>query len=39
MEVGGLEVELMFNKDVLKLGDNIEYIKKAADTIAMLYIK
>ena len=29
----------MFNKDVLKLGDNIEYIKEAADTIAMLYIK
>ena len=29
----------MFNKDVLKLGDNIEYIKEAIDAIAMLYIK
>ena len=29
----------MFNKDVLKLGDNIKYIKKAVDTIAMLRIK
>ena len=29
----------MFNKDVLKLGDNMEYIKEAVDTIAMLYIK
>ena len=38
-EVGGLEVELIFNKDVLKPGDNIEYIKEAIDTIAMLYIK
>ena len=39
LEVGGLGVELIFNKDVLKLGDNIEYIKEAVDTIAMLYIK
>ena len=38
-EVGGLEVELMFNKDVLKLGDNIEYIKEAVDTVVMLCIK
>ena len=29
----------MFNKDVLKPGDNIEYIKEAVDTVAMLYIK
>jgi hypothetical protein len=29
----------MFNKDVLKLGDNVEYIKEAADTIAMLRAK
>ena len=39
LEVGGLGVELMFNKDILKLGDNIEYIKEAIDTIAMLCIK
>ena len=32
-------MELIFNKDVLKLGDNIEYIKEAIDTIAILYIK
>ena len=38
-EVGGLGVELIFNKDVLKPGDNMEYIKEAIDTIAMLYIK
>ena len=29
----------MFNKDVLKLEDNIEYIKEAVDTIVMLRIK
>ena len=39
LEVGGLGVELIFNKDVFKLEDNIEYIKEAVDTIAMLYIK
>ena len=39
LEVGGLGVELIFNKDVLKLGDDIEYIKEAIDTIAILYIK
>ena len=39
LEVGGLGVELIFNKDVLKLGDNVEYIKEAADTIVILRIK
>ena len=29
----------MFNKNVIELGDNKEYIKEAVDTIAMLYIK
>ena len=38
-EVGGLGVELIFNKDILKPGDNVEYIKEAVDTIAMLYTK
>ena len=38
-EVGGLGVELIFNKDVLKLGDNIEYIKEAVDAVAILYVK
>ena len=39
LEVGGLGVELMFNKNIIKLEDNKEYIKEAVDTIAMLYIK
>ena len=39
LEVGGLGVELMFNKNVIKLGDDKEYIKEAADTIAMLRVK
>jgi hypothetical protein len=39
LEVGGLEVELLFNKNVIKLGDDKEYIKEAIDTIAILYIK
>ena len=39
LEVEELGVELIFNKDVLKLGDDIEYIKEAVDTIAILYIK
>jgi len=38
-EVGGLRVELIFNKNVIKPGDNKEYIKEAADTIVILYIK
>ena len=39
LEVGGLGVELIFNKNVIKLGDNKEYIKEAVDTIAMLRVK
>ena len=39
LEVGGLEVELIFNKNVIKLGDNKEYIKEAVDTIAILHVK
>ena len=39
LEVGGLEVELMFNKNVIKLGDNIEYIKETTNTIEILRIK
>ena len=38
-EVGGLGVELIFNKNVIKLEDNKEYIKEAANIIAILYIK
>ena len=29
----------MFNKNVIKLGDDKEYIKKAVDAIAMLRVK
>ena len=29
----------MFNKNIIKLGDNIKYIKKAINTVAILYIK
>ena len=29
----------MFNKNVIKLGDNEEYIKEAVDTIVMLRVK
>jgi len=38
-EVGGLGVELIFNKNVIKPGDNKEYIKEAVDTIIILYVK
>ena len=30
---------LIFNKNVIELGDNKEYIKEAVDTIAILRIK
>ena len=39
LEVGGLGVELIFNKNVIKLGDNKEYIKEAANTIVRLCVK
>jgi len=39
LEVGGLGVELMFNKNVIKLGDDEEYIKEAVDAVAMLRVK
>ena len=38
-EVGGLEVELMFNKNSIKPGDNVEYIKEAVNTIVILRVK
>jgi hypothetical protein len=39
LEVGGLGVKLIFNKNVIKLEDDKKYIKEAVDTIVMLYIK
>jgi len=38
-EVGGLGVELIFNKSIIKPGNNVEYIKEAVDAIAVLYTK
>jgi len=38
-EVGGLGVESIFNKSIIKPGDNIEYIKEAADAVAVLRAK
>ena len=38
-EVGELGVALMFNKNVIKLGDNKEYIKEAVDAIVILHAK
>ena len=38
-EVGGLGVESMFNKNIIKLGDDKEYIKEAVDTVAILCVK
>jgi hypothetical protein len=39
LEVGGLGAELMFNKNIIKLGDNKEYIKEAIDIVAILHTK
>ena len=38
-KVEGLGVELIFNKNVIKPGDNKEYIKEATGTIVMLRVK
>ena len=32
-------MELLFNKNIIKLGDDEEYIKKTINAIAILYIK
>ena len=39
LEVGGLGVESLFNKNVIKPGDNKEYIKEAVDAIVILRAK
>ena len=39
LKVKGLKVELIFNKNIIKPGDNIKYIKEAVDIMAILYIK
>ena len=38
-EIKGLGVELIFNKNIIKLKNNKKYIKEAIDAIAMLYTK
>jgi len=38
-EIRGLGVQLIFNKNVIELGDNKKYIKEAVDIIAILYVK
>ena len=38
-EVKGLGVELIFNKNIIKLKDDKEYIKEAANTIVILRAK
>ena len=38
-EVGGLGVELLFNKNIIKPGDDEEYIKEAVDIIVILRAK
>ena len=37
--VEGLEVQSIFNKNTIKPRNNKKYIKEAANTIAILYIK
>ena len=39
LEVKGLEVELIFNKNIIKPGDNIEYIKEVVDAMAIFCAK
>ena len=39
LEVKGLRVELIFNKNIIKPGDDVEYIKEAINIIAILHIK
>jgi len=39
LEVGGLGVESLFNKNIIEPGDNKEYIKEAVDAVAILCAK
>ena len=38
-EIGGLGIELIFDKNIIKPKDNKEYIEEAADAIVMLRVK
>jgi len=39
LEIGGLKIELIFNKNIIELGDNKEYIKEAVDIMVILCVK
>jgi len=39
LKIEGLRVELIFNKNAIKLRDNEEYIKEAINIIVTLHIK
>ena len=39
LKVKGLKVKLIFNKNIIELRDDVEYIKEAVDIITILYIK
>ena len=39
LKIKGLRVELLFNKNIIKPGDDKKYIKKTINTIAILRIK
>ena len=39
LEIKGLRVKLIFNKNIIELGNNKEYIKEAVDAITILYVK
>jgi len=39
LEIKGLKVQVIFNKNVIKLGDNKEHIKEAVDIIVIFYAK
>ena len=39
LKVKKLRVKLIFNKNIIELRNNKEYIKKAVNTIAILHIK
>ena len=39
LKIKGLGVQLIFNKNIIKPGNNKEYIKKATDIIIILYTK
>ena len=38
-KVGGLGVELIFNENVIELGDDKEYIEEAVGAVVILYVK